>query len=140
MRKAEYLYPKMKSATSYQKLLARRVEELKLLGALIEVKEYSARPPAWSIEVGGWTGSELKKLETILIVIKNKGKNGSVAASTYITRDHYFKTVKTSDRQDADVLQASVNSLLEHIDEFTREKADQRALRSSARRNRKTSG
>ena len=139
MRKAEYLYPKMKSASSYQKTLARKLEELKLLGAPLELKEYTGRPPSWSVEAGGWNGTELKNLNSLLVVIKGAGKNGAVAASTYVTKEFYFQTIKISDRADADVMQASVDSLLEHINEFTRNQADQRALRSSNRRNRKTS-
>jgi len=133
MRKAEYIYPKMKSASSYQKMLNSKVEQLKLLGAKIEIKEYTSRPPGWSIEDGGWNGTELKRLNSLLVVIKNQGKNGAVAASTYVTKEFYYGTIKISERADADVMQASVDSLLEHIDEYTREQADKRSLRKGNR-------
>jgi len=133
MHKTEYIYPKLKSASSYQKMLNSKVEQLKTLGAKIEIKEYAGRPPSWSVEAGGWNGTELKKLNSLLIVIKNQGKNGDVAASTYVTKEFYYGTIKISERADADVMQASVDSLLEHIDEYTREQADKRSLRKGNR-------
>ncbi len=135
MRKAEYAYPKMKAASSYQKTLARKLEELKLLGAPLELKEYTGRPPAWSVEAGGWNGTELKNLNSLLVVIKGAGKNGRVAASTYVTKEFYYQTIKISDRADADVMQGCVDQLLEHVNEYVREEADRRTLRESNRRN-----
>jgi hypothetical protein len=125
MRKTEYIYPKMKFASSYQKRLVQRIEELKLMGAKLEIKEYASRPPAWSVAQDGWTGTELKNLESLLIVIKGPGKDGRVAASTYITKEHYYKTVKVSERADADVMLASIDQLLEHIDDYVRAKTNQ---------------
>ena len=40
---------------------------------------------------------------------------GTVLASTYVAKEHYYKTVKVADRADSDVLQAAVASLLQHI-------------------------
>lgn len=124
MPKANYIYPKMRVGSSYQKNLIAKVEELKLLGANIEVKEYSARPPAWSIAQGGWTGTELKILDSLLVVVKAPGKNGRVAASTYVTKEWYYKTIKSNDRADADVMQACVDQLLEHVDDYVRAKTN----------------
>ena len=133
MRKTEYAYPKMKSASTYQKTLSRKVEELKLLGAPLEIKEYTGRPPSWSVEAGGWNGTELKHLNSLLVVIKGAGKNGKVAASTYVAKEFYYQTIKISDRADADVMQGCVDQLLEHVNDYVRKQADRRSLRKSNR-------
>jgi hypothetical protein len=123
MRKAEYAYPKMQKASSYQKVLIDKVEELKLLGARIEIKEYTGRPPGWSSDNGGYTGKELKDANIMLIVIKNPGRTGRVLASTYVCKEFYYGTIKVAERADADVMQACVDQLLEHVTAAVQEKS-----------------
>ena len=124
MRKPKFDYPKMPFATSYQKLMLAKVEQMKLMGAKIEIKEYTSRPPGWYTEAGGYTGAELKKLDLILVVIKNPGKSGRVGAFNTIATEYYYKTVKVADRADADGMQASVDLTLEHINDFVKRKTN----------------
>ena len=125
---AKYLYPPMKHATSYQKLLTKRLEELKLLGAILEIKEYDGsngqRQPKAILptDLELYTNPELKDLESVLVVIKSPGRTGKLLASTYVTRDFYYGTVRAADRAGADDIQCAVASLLEHIEEFVARK------------------
>ena len=124
MRKAEYAYPRMPFATSYQKNLLAKVEQMKLMGAKIEIKEYTSRPPGWYTDQGGFTGAELKKLDLILVVIKNPGKSGRVGAFNTIATEHYYKTIKVAERADADTMQACADQLLEHVNDFVKRKTN----------------
>ena len=126
MRKSEYKYPKLASQTTYQKFLTLKVEELKLLGANLEIKEYPGRPPAWSLEHGGYSGKELKEMKVILVAVKAPGRDGRVSAFNYICNEFYYATVKVSDREGTDVICSCVDSMLEHITEAVAAKTAKR--------------
>ena len=108
---AKYIYPKQKKAMSYKDYLHRQVEEMKTLGAKIEVKEYTGRPPAVFGD-DSFTGRELKELNLVLVLVKGPGRNGALCAATYVDRSYYYGTIKTAERADMDYMLASVDALL----------------------------
>ena len=121
MRKAEYLYPKQPKAISYQKYLHRQVDEMKSLGAKLEIKEYTARPPK-AFGDDSFNGTELKEMNLMLVLIKGPGRDGPICASTYVDKAFYYGTIKTAERADMDHMLASAHAHLDPIWEYVKTK------------------
>lgn len=122
MPKTEYLYPRQAKAMSYRDYLHRQVEEMKSVGAKLEIKEYSGRPPK-TLGEDSFNGTDLKNLDLIHVVVKGLGRDGATCAALYITKSFYYKTIKIADRADMDHMLASAHAHLDPIWKYVNAKS-----------------
>jgi len=115
MAKTQYAYPKMDRASSYRDLLARRVEDMKLQGAILEIKEYTSRPPAKYVDKLDINPAALRRSDAVLVVILS---NKKMVNAAYVTKEFYYTTVKVNDRMMADDIQYAVDNLCRPMEQY----------------------
>lgn len=123
MPPSTYIYPKMNKARSYRDEVIRRVELMKTAGALLDVKEYTSRPPSKYAEQFDIDGQYLRDAEAVFVVILS---NKTMVTATIVAKDYWYRTIKVSDRAAADDMMAHVDNLLQPLQEFTDERSTRR--------------
>ena len=120
---SKYIYPKMNKARSYRDEVHRRVELMKTAGALLDVKEYTSRPPSKYTERFDIDGQYLRDADAVFVVLLS---NKKLVTATIVAKDYWYKTIKTSDRAEADDMLAHVDNLLQPLQEYVNARAARR--------------
>ncbi len=118
----------MNKARSYRDEVHRRVELMKTAGALLEVKEYTSRPPSKYAERFDIDGQYLRDAEAVFVVILS---NKKLVTATIVAKDYWYKTIKAADRAEADNMLAHSDNLLNPLQEYTDGKTASRSTRPS---------
>ncbi len=125
MATSKYIYPKRRTAGSYKDEVVRRVALMQTQGALIEMKEYTKRPPSKYTEQFDIDGQYLRDSESVFVVLINS-KSKSLINATLVGREIWLRTIKVNDRDLADEMLAHADNLLRHVEREVNERASKR--------------
>lgn len=117
---SKYRYPKMNKARSYRDEVVRRIELMKLAGAKLELKEYTSRPPSKYADRFDIDGAYLRNSDSVFVTVLS---NKKLVTATLVTREFWYETVKTTDRERADDMQALVDNLLNPLETYANDRA-----------------
>jgi len=88
---------------------------MKLQGAILEIKEYTSRPPAKYVDKLDINPAALRRSDAVLVVILS---NKKMVNAAYVTKEFYYTTVKVNDRMMADDIQYAVDNLCRPMEQY----------------------
>ena len=117
--KARYKHQPLSAASTFQRELKRGIEDLKTLGAFIELREFDGTPGQRQLphlfQATGedlYTNAELAEGEMLFLVVKGLGKDGKLVGRNVVAKDYYLETVRKGDRQGGEDILNAVDVIL----------------------------